>query len=65
MEQYSRHDRPLISQWLSQVEGDSVAAFIVYCVTAEVRSRRHKVVGLARADMEDRIRNEFKGRADE
>lgn len=61
---YRKHDVSTINQWLSDVErlADGAECAIVYCITAEVRAKRHRtIVG---GSVEERMRNEFRGRAE-
>ncbi len=52
-----------MEQWLDKVKGGDVGTLIVYVVTAEVRTRRTRT--LTGKPVEERIKNDFRGRADE
>ena len=68
-DQYRIHHKQQINHWLSLM-GDQVTTgegqaecLIIYCITAEVRAKRHRTLSVT--TVEDRIRSDFKGKADE
>ncbi|XP_064397109.1 trafficking protein particle complex subunit 10-like [Halichondria panicea] len=61
--QYRTHEQKTMEQWLDKVKGGDVGTLIVYVVTAEVRTRRTRT--LTGKPVEERIKNDFRGRADE
>ena len=57
---YRAHHHQVVTEWLTSVRGDGVGTLVVYVVTAEVRTKRGRT-----RTVEERIRTDFKGRADE
>ncbi len=57
---YRTHDQKLLTEWLATVRGDGVGTLIVYVVTAEVRTKRGRTKAV-----EEKIRADFKGQAEE
>ena len=59
---YEKSNRNLIKDWI-KCTGDTSAKMVIYCVTAEVRSRRpkfqHKVFGNKTEVIEEMIINDF------
>eukprot|EP00731_Ephydatia_muelleri_P012107 Em0006g1001a len=62
VEEYRLRTKPHIVQWLSDVEklGGCAECLVVFCITAEVRAAKKKAKG--QGDVEERLRNDFKGR---
>lgn len=62
VEEYRLRTKPQIVQWLSDIEklGGCAECLVVFCITAEVRAAKKKVKG--QGDVEERLRNDFKGR---
>ena len=68
MDTYRTHEKPLIVQWLDQLEagGVSVATdcLVVYCITAQVRAKlRHRSMSIAEK-VEERLRTDIKERVE-
>ena len=63
--QYRSHTQPVIDQWLKKCRsGDNgVECLIVYVVTAEVRTRRTRTLTVR--PVEEKIRVDFKTKANE
>lgn len=62
VEEYRVRTKPQIVQWLEDVEklGGCAECLLVFCVTAEVRAAKKKVKG--QGDVEEKLRNDFKGK---
>lgn len=65
MESYRKHDYPLIKQWLDSIAKQKGGAsdpmkLVIYCVTAEVRAKRHKALSMKSSSVEERLRTDFK-----
>lgn len=62
VEEYRVRTKPQIVQWLADVEklGGYATCVVVFCITAEVRAAKKKVKG--QGDVEDKLRNDFKGK---
>ena len=74
-DRYQKYEQSLINQWLKDCEkfdvggaggGTRAECVIVYCITAEVRARRHRTLSvISGANIEEKIKNDFKTKADE
>ena len=69
-----KYEQSLIHQWLRDCElydagprgGTTPERIIVYCITPEVRSRRHRTLSvMGGANIEEKIKNDFKTKTDE
>ena len=74
VDKYQTHDQPMIKQWLKQLTeqggggyGDSTPGLtlIVYCVTAEVRVKRQRLLGFLGSLVEEKLKTDYKGAVDE
>ena len=73
-DRYQKYEQGLINQWLKDCEvydterrgGTRAECVLIYCITPEVRSRRHRTLGvIGGVNIEEKIKNDFKTKADE